>query len=256
MKHVCENFIHLRLIINIRIPSFKIYDTQSSSSVWGLQRALRVVLGDRAGPGTGFLCPQRAVAIPTKMFPHSWEKDGEKSCQGWNRHSPAELRVPAKPACGWAFPAGTVSPLPTAQLGAVTDPSTRLWLEQGGHRGLRCRKMQMFTNSGLPKRERCPLEGATGTKATPRANRCDWGSHIRAVPTFQWGTCLLKQRRTDKRNFSFYQIICKIQAWLLQAQLFGSPSPPPVHWQTHTAHPTASLLPCQPQGPPATPPWG
>lgn len=180
--------------------------------MWGLQRALRVVLGDRAGPGTGFLCPQRAVAVPTKMFLQSWERDGEKSCPGWNGHSPAELRVPTNPACGWAFPAGTVSPLPTARLGAVTDPSARLRLEQDGQRGLECRKMQMFINSELPSRERCPLEGATGAKATPGADKYDWGGHIRAVPTFQWGTCLLQQRRTHKRNFSFYQIICKTQA--------------------------------------------
>lgn len=180
--------------------------------MWRLQRALRVVLGDRAGPGTGFLCPQRAVAVPTKMFLHNWEKDREKSCRSWNRHSSAELRVPPKPACGWAFPAGTVSPLPAASLGAVTDPTAGLGLEQGGQGGLGCGKTQTFINSGLPRRKRCPLEGATRAKAPPEANRHDWGGRIRAVPTFQWGMCLLEQRKMDNRNFPFYQIICKTQA--------------------------------------------
>lgn len=186
--------------------------------MWGLQRALRVVLGDRAGPGTGFLCPQRAVALPTKMFLHSWERDGEKCRQGWNRHSPAELRIPAKPCLWMGIPswhrvpvARGLSPLPTASLGAVTDPSAGLGLEQGRQRGLRWGKMQTFTNSGLPRRERCPLKGATGAKATRGANRNDRGGRIRAVPAFPWGMCLLEQRRRDKSNVSFHQFICKTQ---------------------------------------------
>lgn len=104
-----------------------------------------------------------------------------------------------------------LSPLPAASLGAVTDPSTGLGLEQGGQRGLRCRKMQTFINSGLPRKERCPLEGAT------RANSLPGQTGMTGVVTS--GLCqpfngarLLEQRWMDERNFSFSQIICKTQA--------------------------------------------
>lgn len=61
----------------------------------GLQRAPRLVLGDRAGPGTGFLCPQRPGEATAEVF-HSSRLRGATESDG----------PPTKPAHAWAFPAG------------------------------------------------------------------------------------------------------------------------------------------------------